>query len=68
MDKTINIPDAYSIPLEDFDVANADLFEQNAFWPYFERLRKEEPIHYCTNNEDFGPYWSVTKYKDITYI
>ena len=68
MDKTINIPDAYSIPLEDFDVANADLFEQNAFWPYFERLRKEEPIHYCTNNEDFGPYWSVTKYNDIMNV
>src|SRR5207248_1816025 len=32
--------------------------------PYFERLRKEEPVHYCGNGL-FGSYWSVTKYNDI---
>jgi len=28
-----------------------------------ERLRKEEPVHYCTN-APIEPYWSVTKYND----
>ena len=36
-------------------------------WPYFERLRKEDPVHYCAEHE-FGPYWSVTKYKDIMAV
>lgn len=53
-----------SIPLEDLDVANSALFSSNTMWPYFERLRKEAPIHYCKDSE-FGPYWSISKYKDI---
>ena len=55
---------AYSTPLEQFDVGHPDLFRDYTFWPYFERLRKEEPVHYCANGM-FGSYWSVTKYKDI---
>jgi cytochrome P450 len=55
---------AYATPLEEFDVGNPQLFQDYTFWPYFERLRKEEPVHYCRDSM-FGPYWSVTKYKDI---
>jgi cytochrome P450 len=55
---------AYSTPLEQFDVGHPDLFRDYTFWPYFERLRKEEPVHFCANGV-FGSYWSVTKYKDI---
>jgi cytochrome P450 len=36
-------------------------------WPYFERLRKEEPVHFCAESE-FGPYWSITKYNDIMAV
>ena len=36
-------------------------------WPYFERLRKEAPIHLQTEHE-FGPYWSVTRYNDIMAV
>lgn len=60
-------PDPYSIPLEKINVADPELFKGNAFWPYFERLRKEDPVHYCADHED-GPYWSVTKYKDIMHV
>ncbi len=59
--------DVYDIPLEDIDVSQPELFRDNAFWPYFERLRKEDPIHYCKDSQ-FGPYWSVTKYKDIMAV
>ena len=38
-------PDAASMPLEDIDVSNAMLFKHDAFWPYFERLRNEDPVH-----------------------
>jgi cytochrome P450 len=58
---------AYATPLEDFDVGNPELFRSNTLWPYFERLRREDPVHYCRNSM-FGPYWSVTKYNDIMQV
>src|SRR5260370_32248303 len=58
---------AYSIPLEDIDVGHPELFRTDSFWPYFDRLRKEDPVHYCKDSL-FGPYWSVTKYNDIMDI
>ena len=53
--------------LEDIDVSRPDLFRSNTMWPYFERLRKEDPVHYCQASR-VGPYWSVTKYKDIMHV
>ena len=58
---------AYSIPLEDIDVADPELFRTDSFWPYFERLRAEAPVHYQKEHE-FGPYWSVTKFNDIMFV
>jgi cytochrome P450 len=58
---------AYSIPLEEIDVADPELFRTDTFWPYFERLRAEDPVHYCKEHE-FGPYWSVTKFDDIMFV
>ncbi len=58
---------AYSIPLEQFDPGDPELFRSDTFWPYFDRLRKEDPVHYCKDSV-FGPYWSVTKYNDIMDI
>ena len=55
---------AYATPLEQFNMADPHLFKTNSHWPYFERLRKEDPVHYCPESEN-GPYWSVTKYNDI---
>ncbi len=62
--KEIGIPDPYSIPLEDINVAQPALFENDAHWKYFERLRNEDPVHYCKDSA-FGPYWSLTRYKEI---
>jgi len=59
--------DPYSIPLEKIDVSDAELFETDTLWGYFERLRKEDPVHYCAKS-DFGPYWSVTRYADIVHV
>ena len=59
--------DPYSVPLEQIDVSQSELFEKNLFGPYFERLRKEDPVHYCANS-DFGPYWSITKFNDIMHV
>ena len=58
---------AYSTPLEDLNPGDPDLFLNDAFWPYFERLRREAPVHWCRDSE-FGPYWSVTRYQDIMAV
>ena len=61
---------AWSIPLEEIDVADSALWPNEEFWPYFERLRKEAPVHYCERNEEdrVGPYWSITRYDDIMAV
>jgi cytochrome P450 len=59
--------DAYALPLADIDVSQPELFRANTIWAYFERLRKEDPVHYCPQSR-VGPYWSVTKYKDIMHV
>ncbi|MBL8559672.1 MAG: cytochrome P450 [Hyphomonadaceae bacterium] len=59
--------DPWSIPLPQLNVADPELFRTDSFWPYFERLRKEDPVHYCEESE-FGPYWSITKYNDIMAV
>ena len=58
---------AWSTPLAELNVADPQLFQDDAFWPYFARLRRDAPVHYCSDSE-FGPYWSVTRYKDIMAV
>jgi cytochrome P450 len=59
--------DPYSVPLETINVADSELFSTDTMWGYFERLRKEDPVHYCAESE-FGPYWSVTRFNDIVQV
>ncbi|GAC1335355.1 MAG: cytochrome P450 [Beijerinckiaceae bacterium] len=58
---------AYAMPLADFHPGNPELFRSDTLWPYFERLRDEEPVHYCTTSP-VGEYWSITKYNDIMHV
>ena len=58
---------AYATPLDELNPAQPALFQANAMWPYFERLRKEAPVHYTAESE-YGPYWSITKYNDIMAV
>jgi cytochrome P450 len=58
---------AYSTPIEDFDVSDIGLFTSDTHWPWFERLRREDPVHYCKDSA-FGPYWSVTRFQDIVAV
>ncbi len=59
--------EAYAIPLDTLDMSLRERFVNDTMWPFFERLRKEEPVHYCAESE-FGPYWSITKYNDIMTV
>ncbi len=59
--------DPYSIPLDEIDLSVASYFQNQQHFGLFERLRKEDPIHF-TENEVFGRFWSVTRYKDIVAV
>ncbi len=61
------IPPASAIDLSDYDVTDPELWRRDAFWDRFARMRKEAPVHYCPDSP-FGPYWSVTRYKDIMTV
>ncbi len=58
---------AYAMPLDQIDLSDADRFRDNTLWPYFERIRAEDPVHFTAESEH-GPYWSVTKYNDIMAV
>ena len=55
---------ALSTPLDEIDVSNPKLYQEDVWQPYFRRLRREAPVNYCKESP-LGPYWSVTKHKDI---
>jgi len=55
---------AEEIPLDAIDVSHPALYQQDVWQHYFRRLRRDAPVHYCKESP-LGPYWSVTKYKDI---
>ncbi|RYE55098.1 MAG: cytochrome P450, partial [Sphingobacteriales bacterium] len=61
------IPDVYTVALEDIDLSNPFLFRQHQWNAYSKRLRDECPVHYQANSP-FGPFWSVTRYKDIVFV
>ena len=50
-----------------FDLSDPRLYEQDAWRPYFARLRAEDPVHYQSDSP-FGPFWSVTRFEDIMAV
>ena len=59
--------EALSTPLDQIDVSIPERFAAQTHWPFFDRLRKEEPVHYCAESA-FGPYWSITRWQDIMSV
>lgn len=64
----MNAPSPLSLgATADIDVSDPHIY-LNDTWPaYFEHLRREDPVHY-TSNELFGGFWSVTRYDDIVVV
>ena len=59
--------EAWSMPLDKIDVSDPKLYEDSTWPAYFARLRREAPVHYVPDSP-FGPYWAVSKYKDIMHV
>jgi len=58
---------AFSMPLDQIDVSKPRLFRDDTIGFYFERLRRDDPVHYFVNPVN-GGFWSVTRYKDIMAV
>ena len=58
---------ANALPLEDIDVSDLRLWQTDTHLPLFERLRRDDPVHWCANSA-FGPYWSITRFDDIMAV
>jgi cytochrome P450 len=59
--------EAYATPLEKLNPARIERFQNDTLWPFFERLRAEDPVHFTPESE-FGPYWSITTWDDIMAV
>ena len=59
--------DPYAVPIEELNPAMPALFQADAMWPYFERLRREDPVHW-TPEGDNAAHWGITKYNDIMTV
>jgi cytochrome P450 len=59
--------DVWTMPLDRIDVSDPRLYQDDIYYPYFARLRRDDPVHYCPASH-YGPYWSVTKYRDIMQV
>src|SRR5579862_9722101 len=58
---------AASMPLHEIDVSDPKLYQNDCYFPYFERLRREDPVHHRKDGL-YGSFWSVTKFKDIMTV
>ena len=65
--RTYGRAEAFSMPIETIDPTNAFWFQSNTILDFFERLRRDDPVHFNQNNA-LGRFWSVTKYKDIMQV
>ncbi len=65
--KGVNTPDPYDMAIEDINPLNPHLYCDNRWQEVFERLRKEDPIHF-NELESSGRYWSLTKYEDVKAV
>jgi len=58
---------ATTLKLEDLDPSDPRIYYEDVWQPYFERFRREAPVH-RVKDSPYGPYWSVVKYKDIIQV
>ncbi|MBC2776751.1 cytochrome P450 [Parasphingopyxis marina] len=54
-------------PIADIDVSRPELYSMDRWQPVFEKLRREDPVHYCKDSI-YGPFWSLTSYKPIIHV
>ena len=56
-----------ALHIDKIDVSQPALYQEDTWRPYFERLRREDPVHRCKGGM-YGDYWSITRYQDILAV
>ena len=56
-----------NVALDKIDVSRPEIFLNDNWQPWFERLRKEAPVHYLADSAT-GPFWSVTSHEMIKAV
>ena len=46
--------DVNSVALDTIDVSDPRLYQDDIWYAYFQRLRREDPVHYCPQSQ-YGP-------------
>ena len=59
--------DVIGVPLEELDVSRPEIYQNDTWQPWFERLRKEAPVHFVADSAN-GPFWSVTSHQLIKEV
>lgn len=55
------------MPISEVDPSVQTRFMTGTHFPVFDRLRDEAPVCYHANTQ-YGPFWSISKYKDIIEV
>lgn len=58
---------AFSLPIDQVDPSEPQLFADDTVHHYFERLRQDDPVHWV-NSSRYGGFWAVTRYQDIMSV
>ena len=61
------IPPAEELDLSTYNITDPEIWRREAYWDRFARMRREDPVHWCPDSP-YGPFWSVTTYKDIMTV
>lgn len=64
---TTRLQDAATDTLEEVDPSVLSRFVDGSIQSLMKRLRAEAPVHFCKDSP-YGPYWSITKHRDIIEI
>jgi cytochrome P450 len=60
---------ANETPLADINVCDLELWRNDTKWAYFDRLRRDDPVHlHPPEHHRGGAFWSVTRFNDIVAV
>lgn len=64
--------DPASVPLDKLNLIHPDIFWNDTHLAYFERLRREDPVHFSSLEfealDSPFTFWDITRYEDIRYV
>ena len=58
---------AQAAKLSEIDVSRPELFKNDLWQPWFERLRRDAPVHYLEDSVN-GPFWSISSHELIQQV